>query len=60
MDGKQLSVGDKVAFGSFSIEYTSSHEVAVTLDNYSVRLANSDIFLNLALTATKPLSASAQ
>ena len=56
MDGKQLSVGDKVAFGSFSIEYTSSHEVAVTLDNYSVRLANSDMFLNLALTATKPLS----
>ena len=56
MDGKQLSVGDKVAFGSFSIELTSAFELTVTLDNYSVQLSNSDMFLNLALTATKPLS----
>ena len=56
VDGKALSVGDLVTFGAFSVEYISTHLVAVTTDNYSFQLSNSDMFINQALRATTPLS----
>ena len=56
VDGKALQVGDLVSFGSFSVEYVSSHMVYVATDNYSFELSNSDEFINQALRATTPLS----
>ena len=56
MDGKALSVGDLVSFGAFSVEYVSSHLVAVNTENFSFQLSNSDMFINQALRATTPLS----
>ena len=56
VDGKALSVGDLVSFGSFSVEYVSTHLVAVTTENYAFQLSNSDMFINQALRATTPLS----
>ncbi len=56
MDGKALKLGESVTFGAFSVSYNSTHGASVTLDNYVVELSNSDMFLNLALTAKVSLS----
>ena len=56
MDGKALKAGETVSFGAFSLTYTSTHGAFVTLDNYNIELTNSDMFLNLALTAKVSLS----
>ena len=56
VDGKTLMAGESVSFGGFALHYNNSHSVYITLDNYHVDLTNSDMFLNLALTATVPLS----
>jgi len=56
MDGKALKVGDKVAFGDFSISYDSAYGVSVSLENYSLNLSNSDMFVNMALSAKVALN----
>ena len=56
MDGKALKVGDKVSFGTFSIEMTATHSVVVEMENFDFDLSNSDLFINQQLRSKKPLS----
>ena len=56
VDGKTLSIGDKVSFGAFTVEVQSTHNVAVTTESFEFSLSNSDNFINQALTARVPLS----
>ena len=56
MDGKALKVGETASFGSFSLTYSSTHGVQVSVENYSLQLTNSDMFLNMALSAKVALS----
>ena len=56
VDGKSLSVGDKVEFGSFSVQMLSAYNVAVTTESFAFDLSNSDMFINQALRARVPLS----
>jgi len=56
VDGKALQVGDKKSFGAFSVELVSTHEVAITTENFNIRLSNSDNFINQELRATTSLS----
>ena len=56
MDGKALKVGDKVAFGSFSIEVLSAYKVKVETERFEFELDNSDMFINQALRSKVALS----
>ena len=56
VDGKSVAVGDKVEFGSFSLERTSAYEVIVNTEHFSFVLSNSDNFVNQAIRALVPLS----
>ena len=56
VDGKAVAVGGKVAFGSFSLERTSSHSVSVTTEHFSFELSNSDLFINQAIRPLVPLA----
>ena len=56
MDGKALKVGDKVAFGSFSLSMSTSHKVTVQSDNFEFDLTNSDLFINQGVRAKVALS----
>jgi len=56
MDNKQLSVGDIITFGSFSIKYRSTHIATITTESFSFELSNSDNFLNQAVSNLKPLN----
>jgi len=56
VDGKVIKVGDKVQFGTFSIEVKSTHSVTVNTDNYEFDLSNSDMFINQALRSKVALS----
>jgi len=56
MDGQSLKIGDKVTFGTFSISYTSTHTVAVSMENFSFELSNSDMFVNQAVRVKSSLS----
>lgn len=57
VDGKALKVGDKVEFGSFSMEMTSAYTVNVMTEKFAFELSNSDMFINQALRPLVPLSA---
>ena len=56
VDGEALAVGDKVTFGSFSVELLSSHDVRVSTQSFDFALHNSDAFINQQLRANVPLS----
>ena len=56
VDGRSVQVGDKVSFGPFSLERTSTHGVSVTTENFSFELSNSDMFINQAIRPLVPLS----
>ena len=56
VDGKALTVGETASYGVFSVEFVSSHSVAVTTADFSFLLSNSDHFINQQLRATTPLS----
>jgi len=56
VDGKALKVGDKVAFGEFSVEVVSAFSVIVITESFQFELSNSDMFINQALRVRVPLS----
>ena len=56
MDGKALKVGDKVAFGDFSVSVNSAYSVTVITESFEFQLSNSDMFINQALRLRVPLS----
>jgi hypothetical protein len=56
MDGNALKVGDKVSFGSFSLQLTSTHRVFVQTENFDFELTNSDLFINQALRSKVALA----
>ena len=56
VDGKALAAGETASYGVFSVEFVSSHSVAVTTADFSFLLSNSDHFINQQLRATTPLS----
>lgn len=49
MDGKSLKVGDTITYGTFSINFISTHHVMVETENFSFDLTNSDYFVNQAV-----------
>jgi len=56
LDGKRLTVGDSVTMGAFSLNYTNSHAVSLSTNNFAFELSNSDMFINQAVKARVPLS----
>ena len=56
LDGKALTVGDKVAFGSFSVEVVDAYNVRLHTTSYEFNLHNSDMFINQAIRSKVPLS----
>jgi hypothetical protein len=54
--GRRWRVGEKVAYGAFSVERTHTHEVLLTTPTFTFRLSNSDRFLNQQLASNVPLS----
>jgi len=55
VDGKSLSVGDKVQYGTFSVQVKSSHRMTVRTEHFEFELSNSDHFINQELRAKVPL-----
>ena len=56
VDGKALQLSNKVSFGSFSVELTSSHSVRVSTTLFDFDLTNSDRFINQGLHSKVALS----
>jgi len=56
VDGKELEVGDKVEFGSFSLDMIASHRVQVHTEQFAFDLSNSDMFINQQLRSKVGLS----
>ena len=56
MDGKEVTVGQTVTFGSFSLTRTSAYSVSVQTEQFSFVLSNSDLFINQALASKVSLS----
>ena len=56
VDDQSLQVGDRVAFGSFTVELQSAYVVLVTSEQFAFTLSNSDRFLNQGLRSKVGLS----
>jgi len=56
LNGKTLTVGDSYTFGTFSVNYQSTHRVHIQTEHFSFELANSDMFINQAVKTLIPLS----
>jgi hypothetical protein len=56
VDGKPLKLGERVEFGSFSVDYRSAYQVVINTDNFEFDLQNSDMFINQALRSKLALS----
>jgi hypothetical protein len=56
VDGKTLKIGDRMSYGSFSLNYTSSHSVSISTEHFTFDLSNSDMFINQAVLSRVPLS----
>ena len=56
VDGQALQVGQRAAFGSFSVTRKSAFAVSVTTAHFAFELTNSDRFINQAVILAVPLS----
>jgi hypothetical protein len=56
LDGKTLKVGDRITYGSFSINFTSTHSVQISTEHFEFQLSNSDLFINQAVSSKVPLN----
>jgi hypothetical protein len=56
LDGKALTIGDSFSFGEFSVSFTTSHRITVQTEKFSFELANSDMFINQAVSNRVPLN----
>jgi hypothetical protein len=56
LDGRPLKVGEVESYGSFSVNYITSHRVIFTTEHFTFDLSNSDWFINQAVSALVSLS----
>ena len=56
VDGKAMKVGDKLTFGSFSVEVKDAYNVVINTETFEFSLHSSDMFINQAIRSKLPLS----
>jgi len=55
LNGKSMKIGDSITYGSFSINYTSTHSATFTTEHFNFDLSNSDMFINQAVSLRIPM-----
>ena len=55
VDGRQVAVGGRVELPGFALNFRATHSLVIRTADFTVRLSNSDRFLNQQLAANTPL-----